>query len=260
MHATALPHWPSDPQTATPFPEHFVAPGTHMPAQAPLTHAYWHALGAPHAPVEVQVATALSEPPSAPVAHSVWLGAHTPWHEDVVPLVTHVLLPQSTGAGKWPLESQVCSALPEHCVAPGVQAPAQTPPEQAPIAHCTPVPQVPLAVQVSTPSVPHCLVPGVHTPWHDATPPVRTHAWAVQVVEVTHAPVALHVWTSCEPPVAHWVVLGAHIPEHPPFTQAWFPQSIAAPHWPLVPQIWTLLPVHLASPDVQTGPPSPASA
>jgi hypothetical protein len=37
--ATVLAHCPLDPQVCTPLPEHLVAPGTHTPPHAPLTHA-----------------------------------------------------------------------------------------------------------------------------------------------------------------------------------------------------------------------------
>jgi hypothetical protein len=73
-HATAPPHWPSGPQVCTPFPEHFVVPGTHMPEQAPFTQPNWHALAAPQAPVAEQVCTPLGPL----VAQRVAFGAHTP--------------------------------------------------------------------------------------------------------------------------------------------------------------------------------------
>jgi hypothetical protein len=44
------------------LPEHWVDPGVHTPAQAPLTHAWLvQVLGLPHVPLEVHVWTALPE-------------------------------------------------------------------------------------------------------------------------------------------------------------------------------------------------------
>lgn len=151
-----------------------------------------HETGVPHWPFDPQVATALSEPPSAPVAHSVDPCAHTPWHEAVVPLATHVWLPQLVGLPNWPFESHVSSELPEHVLSPGEQLPwhdatpdvtAHVEPEQA-----TAVPQFPLLSHVCTPLVvvEHCVAPGVHTPTHWPA----THAWFThRVVEPEKCPV-----------------------------------------------------------------------
>lgn len=47
------------------------------------------AVGAPHVPVDVQVATALSEAPPSPAAHSVVPGVHTPTHWALPSAPTH---------------------------------------------------------------------------------------------------------------------------------------------------------------------------
>jgi hypothetical protein len=40
-HATAAPQFPFESQVWTPWPEHWVAPGTHDPTQAPFTQAWF---------------------------------------------------------------------------------------------------------------------------------------------------------------------------------------------------------------------------
>ena len=78
-HATALPHWPFAWQVWTPLPEHVVVPGTHTPLQAPFAQVKGHALGEPHVPEAVHVATPLVELSTA--TQLVAFGAHTPWHD-----------------------------------------------------------------------------------------------------------------------------------------------------------------------------------
>jgi hypothetical protein len=63
-----------------------------------------------------------------------------------------------------PVESHVCTPLPEHCVAPGEHAPAHAPLTHAWLAHGVGVPHVPVVPQTSRPSVEHCVAAGWQTP------------------------------------------------------------------------------------------------
>jgi hypothetical protein len=84
--------------------------------------------------------------------HSVAPGVQEPWHEAVLPLTTHAWLEQLTAVPQVPLPPHVwTAALPEHCVAPGAQDPAHTPPEHAELLQATGDPQVPVELHVSTP-------------------------------------------------------------------------------------------------------------
>jgi hypothetical protein len=174
-HATAPPYWPSDPQVWTPLPEHFAVPGMQTPPQAPLTQAYWHPVAAPHAPVESQIWTPFAKPPSPTAPHCVLPGAQTPWHDAVVPVVTHAWLLQATALPHWPAE-QDWTELPEHWDVPAVQVPVHCPAEHAPLAHGRVVPQLPLASHVCTPVPMHWTAPGVHAPPQAAPDEVTTHA------------------------------------------------------------------------------------
>ncbi len=138
---------------------------------------------------------------------------------------------QGTGLPHVPPEHD-CRALPEHCVAPGLQEPAQyangplpaSDVVHTPLVQFDAVPQVPVALQVCTPLPMHCVEPGEQSPEH--TPDRQT--WLLHGVALPHCPPEVHVWT---PPLAeHWVLPGAQIPVQPPDTQAWLPQSCAAPH------------------------------
>jgi two-component system OmpR family response regulator len=94
-------------------PEHWVAPGAHVPWHMPLTHAWLVQESAgPQAPLSLQVCTPLpwSE-------HRVDWGAHSP----VQAPSTHARLPQSIGAPQCPVPSQIWTPLFAHCVACGVQ-------------------------------------------------------------------------------------------------------------------------------------------
>lgn len=76
----------------------------------------------------------------------------------------------------WPLELQVWTALPEHCVVVGVHTPVHAPVTQAEDVHAVAVPHWPLALHVSTPLPLHRVPPGEHTP---VQAPFK-HAWFVQ--------------------------------------------------------------------------------
>jgi hypothetical protein len=155
--------------------------------QEPPTHAVLTQVeGAPQAPLLLQMDTALSEPPSAPVAHSVAPGEHTPWHEADPTGPPHAWSVQGAAVPQVPSAAHVWRAeVPEHFVWPG----AQTPPQDAVpfdtrhvvFEQVEGVPQAPPAVHVDTalseaPPVPvaHSVVFGVHTPWHWAALPAST--------------------------------------------------------------------------------------
>ena len=85
---------------------------------------YWQTSLTTHCPVALQMActTALS---LARRPQDRAFGLHTPVHALVPALVV-----QTEGHAElchWPLASQVCSVVPEHCVAPGLQTPVQVP-------------------------------------------------------------------------------------------------------------------------------------
>jgi hypothetical protein len=57
--------------------------------------------------------------------HDMALGLQTPVHALTPPVVV-----QTDGQAElchWPVASQVCSVMPEHCVAPGLQTPPHVP-------------------------------------------------------------------------------------------------------------------------------------
>jgi hypothetical protein len=210
--------------------------------------------GAPQAPPELQVDTALSEPPSAPVAHSVVPGVHTPWHVAVPTGPPHAWFVHWTAVPQVPCAVQVSmAALPEHCVWPGPHDPPQ---EATPFAtrhvwfvQVEGVPQAPAAVHVATAliglppvSVAHSVAPGVHTPWHWAAVLLTAaHAWLVQEIGTLQLPVLSHTWMAelpahCELPVSHvpWQEAGPASATHEEFMHA-----TAAPQFPLASQVCT---------------------
>ncbi len=63
-----------------------------------------------------------------------------------------------------PAAPQVCTLLPEHCTAPGLHEPVQTPETHAEPVQADVLPHCPFAWQVCTPLPEHCTAPGVHTP------------------------------------------------------------------------------------------------
>jgi hypothetical protein len=103
---------------------------------------------------------------------------------------------QAEAVPHWPLALQVWTALPEHCVVPGVHTPVHAPLTQAEEVHADAAPHWPLALQVCTPLPLHVVPPGVHTPVQAPF----THAWFVQAAAVPHWPLALQV---CTPPFRH---------------------------------------------------------
>jgi hypothetical protein len=123
VHAVDEPHWPvmlhvstlvlpAEPSAAT----HWVLPGLHVPAHAPLTHAWFvQGVAAPHVPFEH---VWMAEVPE----HCVALPVHAPEHmPSVQPLA------QATGSPHAPLALHVSTPSPpspalEHWVAPGVHA------------------------------------------------------------------------------------------------------------------------------------------
>jgi hypothetical protein len=193
------------------------------------------------------------------------------------PLHVWVFAAQGTAASHCPLDEQVCTPLPEHCLAPGTHTPVHALPTQADETQVDAVPHCPLDEQVCTPLLEHCFVPGVHTPVQ--APP--THAWLEHVAPFCQVPAPSHVCTTspthCEEPglhvpeqepplhtfvhtvpfthapfashvcgvlLEHCLAPGAHAPVHTPLTHALFVQPAAAPHWPLAEQVCTPLPEH----------------
>jgi hypothetical protein len=71
---------------------------------------------------------------------------------------------QPDAAPHCPFAPQVCTPLPEHCVAPGVHEPEQAPPTHAWLLHAEAAPQAPVLSHVCTPLPEHCVVPGAHEP------------------------------------------------------------------------------------------------
>lgn len=63
-----------------------------------------------------------------------------------------------------PLDEQVCTALPEHCVVVGSHTPVHAPFTQADETHGVLLPQAPLDEHVSTLLPVHRVAFGVHTP------------------------------------------------------------------------------------------------
>jgi hypothetical protein len=86
--------------------------------------------------------------------------------------LTHAEALHAVPVFHWPFDWHVCSVLPEHCRAPGVHVPVQTPDTHAAL-HATVVPHWPLLPHVCTPLPLHCTAPGAHTPVHAPA----THAW-----------------------------------------------------------------------------------
>jgi hypothetical protein len=193
VQVVAVPHVPAAVQVwIEEVPEHCVWPGAHTPPQEavlPFTRQvlFVQGEGVPHAPDDEHVATALSDPPSEPVAHSVAVGEQAPVHAAVwVSIVTQAWLVQAAGAAQLPLESHTWSAaLPEHCVSPGVHVPvhdaAPASAEQTPVEQATAVPQLPFESHVWTPCAEHRLAPGTH--WPTQFPPTQADA-----VHATGAP------------------------------------------------------------------------
>jgi hypothetical protein len=68
----------------------------------------------------------------------------TPLH---VP-VTQAELTQAVAEPHWPFEPQICTPLPEHCVAPGVHTPVHAPLTHAWFEQVVPFCQVPVASHV----------------------------------------------------------------------------------------------------------------
>ncbi len=171
-HATAVPQLPLLSQVCTPWPEHWVEPGTHCPTQAPPTHAeFAQGAGAPNVPVLSQVSMPLFE-------QVVAVGVHEPVHAPF----THAWFEHETALLHWPFVSQVWTPFPEQLVVPGAHTPLQAPFTHA-NGHALVGVHVPVAEQVCTvlveppsASVAQLVAFGAHTPWHDAPAPVPTQA------------------------------------------------------------------------------------
>ena len=108
----------------------------------------------------------------------------------------------------------VCTPLPEHCVAPSVQLPLQTPFTQVPLGQLCPVPHMALPPQVCTSAPMHCVEVGVHWPVQLS---LLQMYW--QSVGASHVPDALQVCCIVVP--EHCVVPGVQLPVQAPMTHAW---------------------------------------
>jgi hypothetical protein len=82
-----------------------------------------HAVAAPQVPIALHVSTDVT------LEHWVAPGVHDPTHAPW----THAWLVQATAIPQLPVESHVCTPLPEHWVAPGEHEP-----EHAPETHAAP--------------------------------------------------------------------------------------------------------------------------
>jgi hypothetical protein len=249
--------------------EHFVAPGVHCPVHAPPTHAWLlHADGVPQLPAALQVDTALSEPPSAPVAHSVEFGAQTPWHDAVPEGPPHAWLAHVVAVPHVPVAVQVwIEELPAHCVCPGAHTPVQ---DAVPLVtrhvefeQVEGVPHVPDEEHVATalrgpPSAPvaHSVAPGeqlpVHAAWRDpGVVSMVTHAWLTQAAGLPQLPLLSHVWREAFP--EHCVFPGVQVPLHtapapPSAAQTPVEHATAVPQLPLESHVWTPCPEHWVVP------------
>jgi rubredoxin len=165
----------------------------------------------------------------------------------------HVEFVHGTPVPQLPPLLHVCTLLPEHCKAPGVQLPLQAPLTHAEFMQADGVPYWPFAPQVSTPLPLHCVWLGAQTPTH--APP--THVWFVHATGDPHVDAAVQV---CTPLPRHWVAPERHAthvlfehagvaPEH----VAWVCQFPAASH------DWMRFPRHWVCPGAQTPPQAPAT-
>ena len=116
-----------------------------------------------------------------------------------------------TGSPHVSLDVHVCTPCPEHCVAPGVQAPVllHWPFMHEPLGHAIAAPRLPVGSHVCTPAPLHTVEPGTHVPAHAPL----THAEAAHATPAPQTPAAEHVCTSL-PPGEQRVALGAHDPVH----------------------------------------------
>jgi hypothetical protein len=110
--------------------------------------------------IELQLPIALQVWRDVSLEHWVAPGVHDPVH---LPF-EHAWLLQAAGIPQVPVESHVCTPLPEHWVAPGVHDPEHAPATHAAPEQATVAPQWPVPSQVCTPPPEHCVEPGLHTP------------------------------------------------------------------------------------------------
>ncbi len=116
---------------------------THVPEAQPVT-------------VTVKLPV-VSQPVTLFALQSCCPGAHTPWHDAVVPFCTQVWLESEHGSEATMLPAEL---------------------------H----PKTVFELQLCC--------PGAHEPWQTAPPPVKTHVWLVHAVDRTKLPVASHVQAS----------------------------------------------------------------
>jgi hypothetical protein len=204
--AAGVPQVPPGLHVSTPLFEHCVAPGEHTPVQLPDVQTYAHATSVRQLPVPSHVWTL----PGADGSHRVLPTAQEPEQAAEPTAPVHVWFTHAVGGPQLPVASQVWMPLPEHCVAPGLQATQEAPCAPArqtgvPPVHPTAVPHVPVASHVWTPVAEHCVEPGTHDPVQLA-PPALTVQTEGHGDGALHVP-PLHVWTPlfehCVAPAVH---------------------------------------------------------
>jgi hypothetical protein len=168
---------------------------------------------------------------------------------------THAWLLHAVAVPHVPLELHVCTPLPEHCVAFGMQLPVHAPLTHAWLVQAAGLPHAPVGPQVWTPLPEHCVVPGVHA----THPPFRQIGVVPeQATGVTHWPLAPHVSTAPPPPsvaappsaAEHCVAPGLQTPPHAPETHVYV-HADALPHVPPAVHVSTPPLVHCVAPDEQ---------
>jgi hypothetical protein len=152
------------------------------------------------------------------------------WH---APLVQVLVEGQAAADPQAPVDWQICSFAPEHCVWPSSQTPWHAPFTHVLFTHAVAVCQVPVELQVCGWMVDvHCPWVGPH--WPPQAP--LTQVWLVaQFADGYHDPVPEQVstWLRLE----HCFVPDAQTPWHEPLTHVWLTHAAAFCQVPLVLQV-----------------------
>jgi hypothetical protein len=145
-----------------------------------------------------------------------------------------------------PVESHVCFAVPEHWVAPGVQAAPHCPPVT------TPAPHVPLELHVCFAVPEHWVAPGTQVPIQ----PLVEQAAFWQGTGVPQDPEALHVWRLLPEQV---MLFGTQDPEQAPPLHTYVHAVPDVGNFPVESHVTGALPTQVLSIfGVQTAPHCPA--
>jgi hypothetical protein len=242
-------------------------------------HVNWQTSLMVHCPALLQMACTMALSLARRPQDSAF-GLHTPVQLLVLPLVV-----QTDGHAEvvhWPVALHVCSVVPEHCVAPGLQTPLHFPALQTKgqgwpsthlpawqlcgvrLLHCTlpseqepahdpwsqtnghtapALVQVPSGLQVCGWLPLHCLESGTHTP-------VQAFARQTygQVATSCHCDCELH---TCKRLPLQRVSPGLHMPVHTSFTQANV-HAMPASQVPSFLQVYCIVPSHLVDPGLHT--------